>query len=70
MVGFVGTSFLPGMAGIKALRMDRSGEAMGSVGSGLGLAHTKKTQYLEAAMKEIGKSGGALPKLTSANRLK
>lgn len=70
MVGFVGTSFIPGLAGVKALKLASSGQAIGPVGRALGLANTKKTHYLEAAMKEIGKSGGMLPSVTSVNRAK
>jgi hypothetical protein len=70
MVGFVGTSFIPGTAGIKALKLASSGEALGAVGRGLGLAATKKAAYLEQAMIEIGKTGGAIPKLTNAARMK
>ena len=70
MVGFVGTSLIPGTAGIKALRMASSGNALGAVGRGLGLASTKKAEYLAQALKEMGRTGGAIPKLTSAARMK
>jgi len=70
MVGFVGTSFIPGLAGIKALKLARSGNALGSVGRALNLAPTKKAQYLEQAMQEIGRTGGAIPKLGTAARMK
>jgi len=70
MVGFVGTAFLPGLAGIKALKMARSGNALGPVSRALNIFPTKKAQYLEQAMQEIGRTGGAIPKLGTAARMK
>lgn len=67
--GFVGTSFIPGMIGVKALRLAQSGEALGAIGRALSLTSSKKNQYFEQAMKELAKSGGSVTsQVTSAKR--
>lgn len=68
MVGFVGTSLVPGMIGIKALKLARSGQAFGSVGRALNLTASRKQEYLEAAMNEVAKDGGTIKSILSANR--
>lgn len=68
IVGFVGTSILPGGLGIKALNMAKAGNATGAVGRYLGLASTRKAEYLQKALAETAESGGTIKGLLSANR--
>lgn len=69
MAGFVGTSFVPGAIGIKALKLAQSGEALGAIGRGLNFAASKKNQYFEQALKELGTSGGTITSsITAAKR--
>jgi hypothetical protein len=66
LAGFVGTSFIPGALGIKALKLAQSGEALGAIGRGLNLAASKKNDYLTAALKELGREGGTITSSISA----
>lgn len=67
--GFVGTSFVPGSIGIKALKLAQSGEALGAIGRGLNFAASRKNQYLEKALQELGTSGGTITsQITAAKR--
>ena len=68
MVGFVGTSLIPGTIGVKALKLARSGQALGSVGRALNLTASRKNYYLEQAMKEVATDGGTIKSILSANR--
>ena len=60
VVGFIGAAILPGMAGVKALKLARGGQAVGNFGRYLGFANTAKHKHLKAALDEIPTSGGML----------
>lgn len=64
--GFVGTSFVPGALGIKALKLARSGQALGPVSRALGLTSSKQSQYLSQAITELGRSGGTVTAAVSS----
>lgn len=67
--GFVGTSFIPGSLGIKALKLAQGGEALGAVGRALNLAASRKDKYFDLALEELGRSGGTITAaITSAKR--
>jgi hypothetical protein len=67
--GFVGTSFIPGSLGIKALKLAQGGEALGAIGRTLNLATSNKNKYFNQAMQELAKSGGSITaQVTSAKR--
>lgn len=67
--GFVGTSFIPGGIGIKALKLAQTGEALGAIGRGLNFAASKKNAYFEKALTELGRSGGTITSsITAAKR--
>ena len=69
--GFVATSFVPGAIGIKALKLARSGQALGPVSRALNLAPTKSAENLKLAMRELAKSGGTVTaEVTAAKRAK
>lgn len=65
-VGFLATSLIPGTIGMKALKLAQSGEALGAVGRGLGFFGTRKNEYLDLALKELGRSGGSINAQISA----
>ena len=60
LVGFIGTSFIPGGVGIKGLKLLQSGRAEGAFARATGFAASRKDEYLQSALKELGKSGGTL----------
>jgi hypothetical protein len=67
--GFVGTSFIPGSLGIKALKLAQAGKALGPIGRALNLTVSSKDAYFEKAMAELAKSGGTITSaVTSAKR--
>lgn len=67
--GFVGTSFVPGGIGVKALKLAQGGEALGAIGRGLNFAASKRNAYFEKALAELGRSGGTITSsITSAKR--
>lgn len=69
LIGFVGTSLIPGGAGMKALKLAQSGEALGAVGRALNLAASQKNLHFERALTELAKSGGTVTSaVTSAKR--
>lgn len=69
LAGFVGTSFIPGGVGIKALKLAQSGEALGAIGRGLNFAASKKNEYFTKALTELGRSGGTITQsITTAKR--
>jgi len=70
LVGFVGTSLIPGTLGIKGLQVARGGNALGNFGKYLNLASSNKKKYLEAALQETAQSGGVIKSILSKNRLK
>ena len=69
LAGFVGTSIIPGALGIKALKLARSGEALGAVGRALNFAATPAQQNLTKAISAMGRSGGTITaEVTAAKR--
>lgn len=60
LVGFIGTSFIPGGVGIKGLKLLQAGRAEGAFARATGFAASRKDEYLQSALKELGKSGGTL----------
>ena len=60
LVGFIGTSFIPGGVGIKGLKLLQSGRAEGAFARATGFAASRKDEYLQSALRELGKSGGTL----------
>lgn len=69
LVGFVGTSILPGGLAIKGVQMARSGNALGSIGRGLGYTSSRKNEYLQRALQETAEGGGVVKRLLTRNRL-
>ena len=67
LAGFIGTSLIPGMIGIKALKLARAGQATGVMGK-LNLPASKSAQYLKQALAETGESGGVIKGIFSSNR--
>lgn len=70
VVGFVGTSIIPGMVGVKALQLARAGSATTTVGRALNLASSRKAYHLEQALQETGASGGVIKGILSQSRLR
>lgn len=69
LAGFIGTSIIPGSLGIKALKLARSGTALGPVSRALNLAPTRAEESLKGAMQFLGKSGGtATAEVNAAKR--
>ena len=66
----IGASLLPGSYAMKGLQLARAGNTVGMFGKALNLTLSKKEQYLKAALQEVATTGGIVPKLASANRLK
>ncbi len=69
VVGFVGTSLIPGSVGMKALQLARGGNALGNVGRALNLTASRKNEYLQRALQETAQGGGALKSILTKNRL-
>lgn len=67
--GFIGTSLIPGMLGIKALNMVRAGEGMGATGRALGFFQSKQASNLSAALRELGTEGGSVFTQINANKI-
>lgn len=70
IVGQIGVSLVPGTLGMKALQLARAGNTVGTVGRTLNLTSSAKEKYLRAALQDVASSGGVIPKLATANRLK
>lgn len=68
IAGFVAGSLVPGMAGIKALNLARSGASVGPVGRALGFAQTRQAANLSAALGDMAIEGGTI--FTQINRNK
>lgn len=69
LAGFVGTSLIPGSLGIKALKLARSGNALGPISRALNLAPTAAEGKLNEAMRFLAKSGGtATAEVNAAKR--
>lgn len=69
LAGFVATSIVPGMAGVKALQLARAGLAGTRGGAILNFTASGKEKYLKAALAETGKDG-VVGNILSANRRK
>lgn len=70
LVGFMGTSLIPGTVGIKAARMASAGKGLGAVGRAMALPASRKAHYLDEALKEVAQGGGVVKNILSANRRK
>jgi hypothetical protein len=70
IVGFIGTSLIPGSIGVKGLKMARSGLPAGNFSKFLNLAPSRKKQFLDAALQETAQAGGTIKGIMSRNRLK
>lgn len=68
-VGFIGTSFIPGSLGVKALNAARAGEATGAVGRALGFAQTQQARYVSQALRELSVEGGTVFTQINKNKL-
>ena len=68
VVGFVGTSLIPGSIGIKGLQLARSGNTLGNFGKFLALPGTRKNEYMAKALQEMAVEGGAIKSVLSANQ--
>lgn len=68
MVGFVGTSLVPGSLGIKGLQMARSGNMLGNTSKYLALPATRRNEYMQKALQEVAADGGVVKSILSANR--
>ena len=60
LAGFVATSFIPGGAGVKGLKLLQAGKAEGAFARATGFAASRKDAYLQAALRELGKTGGTI----------
>jgi len=58
--GFVATSIVPGMLGVKALKLARTGEALGPISRALNFAATPAQRNLAKGLEALGRSGGTL----------
>lgn len=68
-VGFIGTALIPGSIGVWGLRAARAGLPAGNFSKFLNLAPSRKSEYLEAALAETARGGGAVKSIFNANRL-
>lgn len=69
VVGFIGTSLLPGTLAVKGLNALRSGAGVGAFGRSLGFARTQQSKYLAEAMKELGQEGGSVFTRLNKNKM-
>lgn len=69
LVGFVGTSLLPGTLAIKGLNLLRGGSNVGVAGRSLGFFRTKQAQALDRAMTEMATEGGTAFTRMNKNKL-
>lgn len=69
VAGFVGTSLIPGMAGIKALNLARAGSGAGAIGRALGYTQTRQAASLSAALGEMATEGGTVFAQINKNKL-
>lgn len=70
MVGFVGSSLVPGTLGIKGLQLARAGNSMGVFSRALKMPQLRRQEYLEQAMQEVAKSGGTMKSILDVTRRK
>lgn len=69
VVGFIGTSFIPGGAAVKGLNLARAGSGAGTFGRALGFARTKQIEALDAALVELAAEGGTVFSRINKNKL-
>lgn len=69
IVGFVGTSIIPGSLAVKGLNAIRAGNAGNSFGRALGFAKTKQAEALDAALAELAVEGGTVFTRINRNKL-
>lgn len=69
VAGFIGTSLIPGMAGIKALNLARAGSGAGAIGRALGYTQTMQARSLSAALGEMATEGGTVFAQINKNKL-
>jgi hypothetical protein len=67
LAGFIGTSLIPGTLGIKALKLARSGVAVGAIGralgmttDGAGIALSRAEAALNGGLQGLAKTGGTI----------
>lgn len=68
IVGFVGTSLIPGSLGVKGLQMARSGTVLGNTSKFLAIPATRRNEYMQKALQEVAADGGVVKSILSANR--
>ena len=69
VVGFIGTSFLPGTLAIKGLNAARAGSGAGAFGRALGFAKTQQAISLDKALVELAAEGGTVFSRINKNKL-
>jgi len=69
VVGFVGTSIIPGSLAVKGLNAIRAGNAGNAFGRALGFAKTKQAEALDAALSELAVEGGTVFTRINKNKL-
>lgn len=60
VVGFIGSSLIPGTLAIKGLNAVRAGASGNALGRALGFARTKQAESLSAAVAELSAEGGTI----------
>lgn len=60
VVGFIGSSFIPGGLAIKGLNLARAGATTGAFGRALNFARTRQAASLDAALVELAAEGGTV----------
>lgn len=69
LAGFVGTSFIPGSAAMKGLKLAQAGKAVGPISRALQLTSSRQGMYLDKALAELARSGGTITSsVTAAKR--
>ena len=57
LVGFVGTSLIPGSLGVKGLQMARGGTVLGNTSKFLAIPATRRNEYMQRALQEVAADG-------------
>ena len=70
LVGFVGTSLIPGSIGIKGLSLARTGYLGGNIAKYTALPVVRKNEYTRKALQEVAADGGVLKSILSSNQRK
>jgi hypothetical protein len=69
VVGFIGTSLLPGSLAVKGLNAVRAGEGVGAFGRALNIPRTMQSRYLSRAIAELETAGGTVFTRLNANKI-